>query len=109
MRVAGSTVRMLCIWTRPKRWAATTLWGSVPGSEAKPSPWASHKGHSQYKKCGRGLASDGGLTVNEDVECYDVIASRLAPTVVLGVVKGQRRSATTPISTSTTNNTGARL
>ncbi|TPG82354.1 hypothetical protein EAH72_18215 [Pseudomonas caspiana] len=35
--------------------------------------------------CGSEPARDGGITANLDVECYGLIASRLAPTLKPGV------------------------
>jgi hypothetical protein len=40
-----------------------------------------------HKTCGSELARDEGLSVNVDVECQSAIASKLAPTVVLGELK----------------------
>ncbi|PMZ91607.1 hypothetical protein C1X61_04335 [Pseudomonas sp. FW215-T2] len=37
--------------------------------------------------CGSGLARESGVTVNNNVECYGLFASKPAPTLVYGVLK----------------------
>ncbi|MCE6979174.1 hypothetical protein EI534_17700 [Pseudomonas frederiksbergensis] len=48
--------------------------------------------YSPTNQCGSGLARDGGLTDNIDVECTGLIAGKPAPTGKCAVLKGCARA-----------------